>query len=318
MKHRIFYSPDDNGGSAPSGDSAPAPSILSGSPTPPPSGNPPPAQGASGTPPAATPPAALSFDKIITQDGGLAENWQSVLPEALREEKSLKNIKTLEHFAKNYVNAQKAVGSDKIPLINEKSTPEERDAFFNRLGRPEKSDGYKISSKLPEGVTINPEQSKAFNNFAHKIGVTQAQYDALVQFDAARKISEAQTADADKARVVEEGTSKLQEKWGAAYEQKVGDARRAAQQFGGVERFNSMGMGNNPEFIEFLAEIGKSLGEDRMKGADAVQIPVDAKAKIDEVMGNKQHPYFLKEHPQHNSAVAEMDRLFKMAYPERK
>ena len=48
--------------------------------------------------------------------GGSGNDFLSTIPEELREHPSLSPIKDVENLARSYVNAQKLIGADKIPL----------------------------------------------------------------------------------------------------------------------------------------------------------------------------------------------------------
>lgn len=316
---RFFFAPDSGagsgGGSAGGGTPPPATppaqasSILSA---------PPQASGGGTPPPAAPPPASLSFKELVTEDGGLHDNWPSVLPEELRDDPSFKNIKTFPALAKSYRDAQKLVGAEKVALPGKNATKEEYDAFFNKLGRPETADKYQFQKpeKLPEGVNWNEEQLKVFKSKAHEAGLTQKQFEELVNWHTGVVAQGLEKMNEDKVQAQQDSIKELQKSWGSAFNQELEKARRAAALFGSLEDFEAMGVADNPKFLQFLAKVGSTISEDRMRGHDTMMVPVDAKAKIAEIQGNKEHPYHIKDHPGHEMAVQEMKKLFSQAYPE--
>jgi hypothetical protein len=62
-------------------------------------------------------PQTFDYTKMVTADGGLAENWREALPEDIRNERCLDSIKTVGTLAKSFVSAQKSV---KMNLIVKK------------------------------------------------------------------------------------------------------------------------------------------------------------------------------------------------------
>ena len=81
-------------------------------------------------------------------------DWRSGLPEDIRNDPSLADIKDVGSMAKSYINGQKLIGKNRIALPGEGATDEEISAFHSQLGRPEKAEGYQFGERptLPEGM----------------------------------------------------------------------------------------------------------------------------------------------------------------------
>ena len=75
------------------------------------------------------------------------------------------DFKTPADLAKSWVNAQKLIGKEKIPLPGEKATKEDWDVVFSRLGRPEKPEGYTLPEiEVPDDFPLPAEEDvKAVN-----------------------------------------------------------------------------------------------------------------------------------------------------------
>ena len=95
------------------------------------------------------------------------------LPEDLRSESSLQSFKDTGALAKSYINAQKLIGSSvRIPaddaspeakqeflnkikgidgVVVKPTGDEEKGDFFNKLGRPEDKEGYKLQDLVSAG-----------------------------------------------------------------------------------------------------------------------------------------------------------------------
>jgi hypothetical protein len=76
-----------------------------------------------------------------------AGDWSSGLPDDIRKDPSLEPLKGkgITDVVKSFINAQRLVGADKIVLPKENSKKEEWDDFFKKLGRPDKPEGYKLT-----------------------------------------------------------------------------------------------------------------------------------------------------------------------------
>lgn len=84
--------------------------------------------------------------------------------------------KDVKLLAKKAYEQEKLLGST-IRIPKEDAPPEEREAFLNKLGRPEKADGYQLEAPkdMPEGLPYDGELAASFKAKAHELGLTQAQ-----------------------------------------------------------------------------------------------------------------------------------------------
>ncbi len=83
-------------------------------------------------------------------------------------------------LAQQAYNQDKLIGSS-IRIPKDDAPPEEKNAFLNKLGRPEKPDGYEFAApkSLPEGLPYDGERATAFKTKAHELGLTKTQAAAL-------------------------------------------------------------------------------------------------------------------------------------------
>lgn len=96
----------------------------------------------------------------------------------------------------------------------------------------------------------------------------------------------------------EAGAAALREMWGAEAPKRLEAARLVFRRLPFVIRqeIEESGLGNDPEVIRRLAEIGAPLH--------------DARAAIAAIEGDASHPYHDGHHPRHREAVAEVRRLY--------
>lgn len=190
-------------------------------PSAPPAGSPPavppaaaggtPAPGGSGTPPAE--PGYLKWDPDLHEIG---KKYAGSPDPHLETAKALRN-------------AEKLIGGDpklllKIPAEGDS---EAQATLWNKLGRPEKPDGY----KLPEALAKDETLGKMLPEF-HKMGLTQAQVAALTEMSAAQAKAINEAADASYAAQAKSDIAALRVEWGQAFERNDAAAMAAIQKLG--------------------------------------------------------------------------------------
>lgn len=248
--------------------------------------------------------------------------WRLQIPDDLRGEKSLADVKDIPSLVKGFVHAQKAMGG-RIPIPSDKDTPQEREAklkeAWTKLGRPLTAEDYGIGEpQLAKDVPWNMDSQREFLGHAHTLGLTKDQAVGVLEWYA-DQVSQAHLTQRQESGKVQEA---LREEWGRGYERNIAFAHRAVDAIGGPklkEYFNSSGMGNSPELVRAFAKMGKLLAEAQMISGrvEGVLGPEEAKKKIMAIQANAEHPYHIKfqGQPAHEEAVKEMQELFQLAYP---
>ena len=167
----------------------------------------------------------------------------------------------------SYFNLEKLLGADKAgnALIPPKpDAPKDvKDAFYNKLGRPEKADGYDF--KMPEGA--NPQFSKAAAEKFHELGLTKEQGEAAASWYQEQAVAEAKAFEANSTKEVSEWSKEQGDKFEANMEA----ARRAVRQLGFAENdpklnafekaFGTKGM------LDLFTKIGRNVLEASSPGA---------------------------------------------------
>lgn len=127
------------------------------------------------------------------------------------------------------------------------------------------TDIEQLVTTAPDGVTIDEGMNKAFRELGVKIGLTPAQAQELVNFEAT------QMAAAQKA-AVEEATETLRKQWGTEFESKSAKATQAMlaidAKMGGrmSAALGEGGLANSPTLIECFAVLGEMISEDSLAG----------------------------------------------------
>jgi len=234
--------------------------------------------------------------------GGSGNEFLSMIPEEIRGHPSISPIKDVENLARSYVNAQRLIGADKIPMPAN-PTEEDLDRIYDRLGRPSTPEDYGIAA---DGSVVTEEVAKEYSDIAHKLRLTPDQAQGILEYYRGT-VEQSGAATLEMAEIAREETvSSLKQEWGRAFEQKVDAAARVAQEFGNPEMFDitlqdGSKLGDNPDFIKAFAKIAEFrqsvTSEDTVADMSQsnVMTPADAKAEIDAIMNDKGHPYWDKK-----------------------
>lgn len=229
--------------------------------------------GAGGTPEGGTPadngetgtPGAQGADggtgSSTNTDGG-ADPFAPLEDKETREWLQKIGVKDVGSLAKKAREQERLLGSS-IRVPGKDATDEEKQAFLNKLGRPEKPDAYEfaVPENLPEDLPYDGERATAFKSKAHELGLTTAQAkelhdwfvgETVKDFNGLSERRSGQTAE--KARTE---TEKLVKLWGPldgeVAKTELEFADRALQLAGGdaaVEEFKAYGL---------IAEDGKTI-----------------------------------------------------------
>lgn len=324
-KNRILFNTageGDGGGGTGGQPAAPATggsaltAFASGGQVPPTTGNANPASGAAANQPAGTPPAGSA------PAGTAPTDWRSTLPQELQEDASIKKFTDVSSMARAYVNAQKLIGGDKIPVPSKHATEEDWKQVYHKLGLPEKKEDYKVAKK--EGSMLDDQFLAQYVDKAYEYGVLPQQAQKLAEwFDEANGQAMTQAQQQYEAKVAQ-GLEDLKKEWGEGYRKKMVGAFKVAEKFGGpefVDYLDKTKLGNDVNLIKFLSKFAdNAMAEGSIIGADesapGAMTPAEAQAEVNKIMANRQHPYYLKAHPGHKAAVDEVAQLFAQIKPD--
>jgi hypothetical protein len=263
------------------------------------------------------------MDNQDPQDNTAVADWHSALPEDIRNHPAATKFKTPADVVKSYIELEKFVGKDKIPLPGKDAKPEDWDVVWSRLGRPESPDKYtlpKLDNMPANFPQVAPEKMKEFLGVAHKAGLLPSQVSEVYSWFMKDTVNAIGQAESARAEGMVKAEAALRHEWGKAYDQNVGTARKVLQTYGSDEIFQLMdsGLGNDPRVIKLFAEIGKRMSEDKLIGdhAQLTKSPDEANREIAKILSQPKHAYFDLMNPEHDFAVAQMKELFEQAHPE--
>lgn len=253
-------------------------------------------------------------------------DWRDSIPEDVRGHRSLEHINDIGALAKSYVHAQSMIGADKIALPGKSATDDDYRQIFQRLGLPETSEGYEIIHNIPEGEQTDQGMVDWFASAAHEAGLTQRQAQALANQWNQKAIEGAQADQIDYEAYVGEVERELRSEYGQAYNDALNLGNDVIDQFGNAEFLelplaDGTLMGDNPQVIRLLANIGsyiaEKVGEDTIIGAKSTNAmtPSDIRNKLEELQA-KDSPYWDVRSIHRPKYVEEVRQLMEMLYPD--
>lgn len=176
-------------------------------------------------------------------NNGEGDSWLQSLSEDLQGNERLQNFQSVEDLAKHALDLE-----GKVPQV-----PED----------------YEVSA--PEGVELSDEAVNEFKEVAKEAGLTQEQFQKLVQFDADRFQTAQEAAQEQMQEEINQELESLKSEWGNQFDAKVQTAKKAlgavADQ-GTYEFLDQTGMGNHPQMIKLFARLGERMSEDSFVSSD--------------------------------------------------
>lgn len=250
------------------------------------------------------------------------KTWLDGLPDDLKQSPSLTRYSSQEALARAYLNAEKMIGAEKVPVPKDPNDAEGWDRYYKAGGRPEKPDEYGFAKpeQLPDGMEYSPDIDKAFATKAHELGLNKKQAAALREWQLGimSEGHKQQTSQTEIAR--SDGEAKLKSSWGRAYDQNLTIAKselkkRATPEF--VAYMETSGLGNHPAMAEFLYNVAKETrGEAELigNGRTVEQTPLEIDAEISNHAKTHQAALFDSGHPEHALRTRERTALFERKF----
>jgi hypothetical protein len=263
-------------------------------------------------------------DNATTPEAG-GQDWRTGLSEDIRTNPHLETFKTPNDLAKSWINAQRLIGKEKLPVPTDKDGKEIWDTVYARLGRPDDPKGYKLPElQKPEGFPeFDAKEMEGLLSKAHELGLNNKQMGELYKTFMEGEIARYGQIKEGQGQSKLDAETNLRKEWGRAYEEKILKAKAVLNQHADddIRTMVEGGLGNDPRFIKFLSNIAGKLSEDGIggKAQGFAMSPEEAMSEIarikGEAMTNPKHPYINKEHPEHDMMVEKMNKLFHFANP---
>jgi len=270
----------------------------------------------------AQPETTLMETPAEVAQGGSGNDFLGMIPEELRDHPSLSPIKDVENLARSYVNAQKLIGADKIPLpVN--PTDEDLDRIYSRLGRPETSDGYEIKA---DGNIITEDIAKEYSDMAHKLRLSPQQASGILEYYQSLASQSESSMEERDAQVMQDTELSLKKEWGDNFSNKLSMAKEVVESFGSLEMLDmrladGTKVGNHPDFIKAFAKMAdfrhNMTTEDTVADAPMARTlsRQAAQNEIDAIMNDKSHAYWDRKNVVgRQQAIQRMQELMGMVH----
>lgn len=222
-----------------------------------------------------------------------------------------------ENLGRSYINLEKLVGRDKVPVPTSDDDTDGWNRWFEAAGRPAKPDDYEFKrpDSLPDGLAYDEDLEKSFRSQAHELGLNKRQTTALYERYVKTQTDRAVQGHKMRQEATAKAEGDMRREFGANYDAKIQRAKQALADHADPEYLQWLaetGAGNDPRVIRAWIKVGERMGGDtKLKGAPQHAInPVDNKRAIADFRDRYKEALWNSEHPDHKLRVGEMTALY--------
>ena len=202
-------------------------------------------------------------------------DWKSTVSEEYRE--GVSRFEDVNSMAKSYIELEKSMGS-RAKLPDEKSTPEEVSAFYQKLGKPENPEGYSVP-ETQEGEQINEDVLNHMKQVAFEANIPQGQWDKIATEFMGLQRQMMSEMSQQKEIETEKQLNELKTEWGGDYDKNVEIGRRVINELVSEDirdefkaELERTGLGNSPLMIKAFNQIGSGMLDDTLeRGSQAIE-----------------------------------------------
>lgn len=207
------------------------------------------------------PQEQFTIDKMVNNDGTFKEGWNS----SIEGGESLLKYNNINDLIKGFVNANKLIGKKQEQIFRPgaDATDEQRKAWREHLGVPEKADDYQVPDEYKE--TVDAESFKEFAQFAHEHNIPADTMQELLRFQEryAAKLNEVNAKRIEEQ--AKEARKYFQAEWGGLYERNFNLLKDGLVRAGiDIESPEMSGALNNPFILSALFDKISSMQDGTM------------------------------------------------------
>lgn len=256
------------------------------------------------------------------QQSANADHWSATLPEDLRPWAAGMGLDKLDErgaltkVLPMYRGAEQKLGvpADQVlRLPGKDAKPEDWKAVWQKLGAPEKPEGYEFPEELKDDKI-----AASFRTKAHELGLPAGAAKTLVEWFSSESAAAREAQEALFDQQAEKDIGELKAAWGEDFDKNIDLAKRVARTMGineqearALER--TLGIKRT---AEVFSKFGGALGEHRFvggqEGAGVGMSPAAAKEKIDAL--RKDSEWMAKYIKGDVEKAAEFKRLHEIAH----
>lgn len=257
-------------------------------------------------------------------------SWRDGLSDDLRSHPELQKFKNFEDVAKSYVTQSELVGRKGV-LLPKEGDPEDANRFYSQLGRPDTVEGYDLGDFAPpEGLPWSENVQSSMLEAMHESGLTTDQVNSVIRAYAESQSQEFEQITKQIEQARGETELALKREYGAQFDANMDLGNRAFAMAAGDKMDeirqtmlqDGTMLGDYKPFIDLFVKMGKSLGEDSLRGGGSrpsfTKSPEQAKSELSALGLDEgfQKALMDRNHPEHDRAVERKSALYAMAYPE--
>ena len=201
--------------------------------------------------------------------------FMAQLEKDLQSNERLAQFKNFSEMGRFVLDAEGKL-KDSVKIPGNESTTEEKAAFYAKIGRPDKPDGYNITkpADLPEGIPYDPAFETAFKQFAHANNFSKQQAEEAYKWYYGLVVNGAAKQEADNVKAQTDGINALKDSWKDKFDGNKKIAEIAFKEFGkdaanllDEAKIGNIRLGDHPAFLKVFYEIGiKTLDDTALKG----------------------------------------------------
>jgi hypothetical protein len=194
--------------------------------------------------------------------------WRAGLSDDLKQNDAFKDFKTVSDFGKNYLEVKSKATElegklkDYVPKLPDNATDEQRNQFYESLGRPKQPSEYEFDGEDKNA----PEWTSQWKQNLHSLGLNKTQAKALSAMwnSSMQKMVEAHNASVQNE--YKNAEAKLKSEMGDKYDTNVELAKRMTVKHLGSEFDKTFENLNAPArfgIVKLLLKVAELTGEDR-------------------------------------------------------
>ena len=267
-----------------------------------------------------TEPTTETKPEVTTTTTTTTSSWKESISEQYRNDPNIEKFTEIDALAKSYINATKMIGQDKVVIPTNNSTEEAWNEVYDKLGRPESAEKYSLDAKS-EVVNLDETAIKSFAEQSHKLGLNNKQAQGILEFYKNNMEGTAQQAKIDTETAQAQAEQELRQEWGRDFESKVKQAGALAKANINSEVLdmplqNGTRLGDHPDIIRGFSKIASMMQEDKIVATESENVDTtkDLESEISAIMNDKNHPYHIKGHPDHDKSVQQLLTLREMLH----
>ena len=244
--------------------------------------------------------------------------WKDSISEVYRNDPNIEKFTEIDALAKSYINATRMIGQDKMVVPNKNFTEDQWEEAYVKMGRPESAEKYSLDVKS-DVVSLDEQAIKSFQEQSFKLGLNNEQAKGVLDFYKNNMEAQTQQAKIDAETSQAQAQNLLRQEWGRDYDSNIAKAKSLATANLSPEIFqmqlaDGSLLGDNVDVIKGFAKIANMMSEDKILSTESENMDrsQDIQAEIDQIMNDKNGPYWNSSHPNHDKVVQQVYTMREM------